>query len=317
MAKRVCIVGGSGFVGRAIACQAIDAGHQVVITSRHPARARDLLVKGITVVKADITTGSGLAQAVQGCDTVINLVGLLYERGRNTFESAHVNGAKNVITACEKAGVSQLLHMSALFDADAVRVSQYAATKTAAETLVKQSNLQWSIFRPSVIFGAHDSFLMRFKALSATGPVLPVVAADTKFQPVWIEDVARAFVLSIGNSKVAQQTYTLAGAEVLSMHEILARWMQALGRDRILLSLPNFAAGILAGVSKLLPIPLLTSDQLALLEYDNVVAGEAFPALFGTTTSFSNLLPVLSSNSQASRIQHKFDGARAYYRKSS
>ncbi|OIP98501.1 MAG: NAD-dependent dehydratase [Zetaproteobacteria bacterium CG2_30_46_52] len=316
MGKRVCIIGGTGFVGRAITCQAIEAGHKVVVTSRHPARARDLLVKGIQVVKADITTGRGIATAVAGCDTVINLVGLLFERGSNTFEAAHVTGAKHVISACEKAGIKQLLHMSALLDPKAAQVSQYAATKIEAEKLVSASSLDWTIFRPSIIFGARDSFLMRFKALSANGPVLPVIAGDTKFQPVWVEDVARAFVLSIHNNKVAKQSFTLAGQEVFSFRDLLDLWMKALGRERFMVSMPNVAAGLLATVSNFLPTPLLTKDQLKLLAFDNVASGEAFPALFGTATDFTSLLPALAYGDQASSVQSLFDNARAHYRKS-
>ncbi|MDX8383074.1 MAG: complex I NDUFA9 subunit family protein [Ghiorsea sp.] len=316
MAKRVCIIGGTGFVGRSIVRQALDAGHDVVVTTRHPARARHLLVQGTQIYKANICTGKGLAEAVQGCDVVINLVGLLFERGRNTFSAAHQQGAEHVIQACKDAKVTQLLHMSALFDAQSTQASAYAETKHAAEALVKQSGLDWTIFRPSLIFGAQDSFLMRFKALSSLGAVLPVIAGKTKFQPIWVEDVARAFVASIGNAQVSQSAYTLAGDKAYSFKALLELWMEALGRTRLFLPVPNLAASMLAVVSKAMPTPLLTADQLTLLQYDNIVSkGEAFPSIFGDTSSFESLLPCLATGGQAQQLQDTLDCARTRYRK--
>ena len=315
MSKRICIIGGTGFVGREIADQAIDAGYKVVVTSRCPSRARDLLVKGITVVKADVSTGKGLSEAVSGCDTVINLVGLLYSRGRNTFDAAHVGGAKHVVDACKDANVSQLLHMSALLSDDAAKNSAYGKTKTTAESLVKKSGLNWTIFKPSIIFGSRDSFLMKFKALSSFGPVLPVIAGNTKFQPIWVKDVARAFVSSIGNKAVSQKSYELAGDEVYSFNEILSMWMGALSRNRILLPVPGFAASIMATVSSFLPVPLITSDQLKLLKSDNVT-DEKFPEIFGSPSSFKFLLHKIATGGQATILQKNLDHSRTIHRKS-
>jgi NADH dehydrogenase len=316
MRKRICIIGGTGFVGRAIARQAVNAGHQVTVTSRHPERARDMLVTGIQVLKSDITTGKGITQAVQGSDTVINLVGLLFPTSKNTFEAAHTSGAKLVIDTCKTEGVSQLLHMSALLSEGAIAHTQYGKTKHQAEELVRQSDLNWTIFHPSIIYGEHDSFLMRFKSLSAIGPVLPIIAADTKFQPVWVEDVARAFVQSITNPKVYQQTYTLAGNDIYALKTMIDMWMKALGRKRTLVSMPQIAAQILAAISKFLPVPIITSDQLKLLQYDNIAQGEAFPNMFGSAASFERLLPIIASGGQAEHIQHMLDQARTHYRKS-
>jgi uncharacterized protein YbjT (DUF2867 family) len=316
MSKRICIIGGAGFVGRTIARQAIEAGHQVTVTTRHPARARDLRVKGIQVMKADIVSGKGLSTAIQDKDCVINLVGLLFESGNNSFQGAHVDGTKHIIAACKAAGVPQLLHMGALLDNKSIENSEYARTKFEAAALVQSSDLEWSIFHPSIIFGSGDSFLTRFKGLSCAGSVLPVISGDTKFQPVWVEDVARAFVLSIGNQNAAKQSFTLAGDKVYTFKELLGLWMSALDRDRILLPVPSIVASILAIISKLLPTPIITTDQLELLKYDNVAQGESFPAQFGETTSFSSLLPALACGGQATQLQQRLDKARTHYRKS-
>jgi len=316
MGKRICIVGGAGFVGRALVRQAIESGHQVVVTTRHPARARDLLVQGVQVLKADVITGKGLSEAVQNCDCVVNLVGLLFERGKNTFTAAHVAGAEHIVAACEAAGVAQLLHMSALLSEQGISDTNYGATKAAAEAVVQQSSLQWTIFRPSLIFGAQDSFLMRFKALSAVGPILPVIAGDARFQPIWVEDVARAFVMSIGNTQSKAQVYTLAGQHVYTFKTILSMWMQSLGRCRLFLAVPSFAASLLALLSNFLPTPLITRDQLKLLKHDNVATAEAFPAAFGSTTPLEALLPTLASGGQAVQLQKQLAQARTRYRQS-
>jgi NADH dehydrogenase len=316
MGKRICIIGGTGFVGRIIARQAVDAGHEVTVTSRHPERARDMLIKGIKVLKSDITTGKGLQNAMQNCDTVINLVGLLFPTNKNSFEAAHNKGANHVIDACKKMGVPQLLHMSALLSDAAIVHTEYGKTKHQAEEYVRQSGLNWTIFRPSIIVGSQDSFLMRFKQLSSIGSILPVISGDTKFQPVWVEDVARAFVQSIGNPKVQQQIYTLAGNDVYTFKAMLDMWMQALGRKRTLLSVPSIGAKVLATVSKFLPVPIITADQLKLLQYDNVAQAEAFPKIFGETTAFTSLLPALASGGQAAQLQQVLNKARTHYRRS-
>ena len=194
MGQRVCIIGGSGFVGRSIVHEAISQGHQVTVACRHPERARSLLLSCERVVRADIADGSGLDDAVQGADVVINLVGLLFEKGRYNFEAVHVQGTEHVLAACKNAGVSQYLHMSAL-GAGQVEDSKYSMTKAEAEGRVRQADIHWTIFRPSIIYGVGDSFFNKFKEMTTALPVLPVISGETRFQPVWVEDVARAFVV--------------------------------------------------------------------------------------------------------------------------
>lgn len=313
MTRKVCIIGGSGFVGRAIVRQAAAAGMQVTVACRHPERARDLQVYGARMVKADIASGKGLDEAVAGSDCVINLVGLLFERGRYTFDASHVHGTENVIDACKRAGVSQYLHMSAL-GAGEVPESSYAATKNQAEELVRASNLQWSIFRPSIIYGAGDSFFNKFKAMTRFAPVLPVISGQTRFQPVWVEDVARAFVRSVGNRKAKDQTYELGGPKQYSFKELLQLLMRSLGRHRLLIPVPGFAAKIMALFMHLLPTPPLTPDQLKLLGHDNVVKGNPFPAIFGEPAKLEDTLPTYIRSGQAGRLQHHLDNSRSRYR---
>ena len=313
MSKQVCIIGGSGFVGRAIVRQAVRAGHTVVVACRHPERARELLVEGVRLVKVDITTGRGLDEAVAGSDCVINLVGLLFERGRNSFSAGHVKGTENILEATKKSTATQYLHMSAL-GAGKIPESRYARSKGEAETRVRQSGLSWAIFRPSIIFGEGDSFFNKFKAMSSFAPVLPVIAGSTRFQPVWVEDVARAFVESIGNQSLSGKTYELAGPKSYSFMELMQLLMSCLGRRRLLIPVPGFAAKIMASFMQLLPIPPLTSDQLKLLQHDSVVKGEAFPDQFGKPAALEEVLPTYICNGQAGRLQTRLDDCRSRYR---
>jgi len=314
MPKQVCIIGGSGFVGRAIVRQAISAGYHVTVVCRHPERARDLLVCGVRLVKADITNVKGLTEAVAGSDCVINLVGLLFERGRYSFDASHVKGTENILQACKDEGVSQYLHMSAL-GAGEIPESRYSRTKGEAETRVRQSGQHWTIFRPSLIYGEGDSFFTKFKSMTRFAPVLPVIAGDTRFQPVWVEDVARAFIESIGNQQVDGNIYTLAGPKSYSFMALMQMLMKSLGRRRLLIKVPSFVAKIMAIFMQLLPVPLLTMDQLKLLQRDNVVdSGEAFPEIFGEAADLEAILSTYIRQGQAGRMQSHLDDSRTRYR---
>lgn len=314
MGKRVSIIGGSGFVGHAIVDQAVAAGHQVTVACRHPERHRDLLVKGASLVRADVTDGRGIEEAVAGQDVVIYLVGLLFERGRQTFAAAHVDGVARVLAVCERAGVKQYLHMSAL-GAGRVPDSVYAETKASAEALVAASGLNATIFRPSIIYGRGDSFFSQFEQMSAMLPVMPVISGQSRFQPVWVEDVARAFVQAIDNRHVNGETFELGGPKIYTFRQLLELLMQTLGRKRVFIPVPDIAAKGLALASSLMPTPLITFDQLELLAHNNVVNGEPFPAIFGRTAALEQVLPGYIGPDQAAQLQHRFDDARQHYRK--
>ncbi len=314
MAQRVCIIGGSGFVGRVIVRQAIRAGHHVTIACRHPEKARSLIVEGVRLIKADLSDGRGLDHAVSGADCVINLVGLLFERGRYDFDTVHVHGTEHVLAACKRHNVKQYLHMSAL-GAGTVPASSYSRSKGDAEGYVRQSGLAWTLIRPSIIYGAGDSFFTKFKAISAMLPVLPVIQPATRFQPVWVEDVARVFVQSIGNRHAREQTYELGGPKAYSFMELMTLLMTILQHKRLLLPVPSFFAKLLATISRLLPTPLLTTDQLLLLQHDNVVEGKCFPSQFGQPASLESVLPNYITGNQVERLHDKLDHYRTRYRK--
>ncbi len=313
--QHISIIGGSGFVGRAIVHEAIRRGHRVTVACRHPERARDLLVDGVRLVKADVVDGKGLDEAVTGADCAIYLVGLLFEKGRDTFEAAHVHGAEHAMEACKRAGVRRWLHMSAL-GAGNVPASKYARTKGEAEGRVRQSGLDWTIFRPSVIYGANDSFFVRFKHMARLMPVVPVIAGETRFQPVWVHDVARAFVDAAERRKTIGQTYELGGPKAYAFRELLELLYRELGWRRLLLPVPMPLARIMAAFAGMLPNPPLTRDQLTLLAHDNVVQGpEPFPAIFGKPASLEIVLPTYIHASRAEQLQMQLNAARSHYRK--
>lgn len=314
MGKRVCIIGGSGFVGRAIVDQAIAAGHRVTVACRHPERARDLMVKGAELARVDVVDGNGIDAAVAGHDVVIYLVGLLFEKGRQNFAAAHVDGVARVLEACQQADVQQYLHMSAL-GAGKVSDSAYAQTKAAAEKLVSESALNWTIFRPSIIYGGGDNFFNQFKAMSAMLPVMPVISGATRFQPIWVEDVARAFVRSIDNHHVRAQTYELGGPDIFSFRAMLELLMLELNRQRMFIPVPPLAAKLMAIFTSVLPTPPITPDQLKLLAHDNIVEGDAYPALFGKAAALERVLPTYIGASQSEQLQQQMDVYRQHYRK--
>jgi len=314
MAQRVCIIGGSGFVGRAIVRQATRAGHHVTVACRHPEKARSLIVEGVRLIKADVSDGRGLDTAIANADCVINLVGLLFERGRYDFDTVHVHGTEHVLAACKRHNVKQYLHMSAL-GAGLTPASSYSRSKGDAEGYVRQSGLSWTLIRPSIIYGAGDSFFNKFKAMSAIMPVLPVIQPETRFQPIWVDDVARVFVQSIANRHVHEQTYELAGPKTYSFMELMTLLMAALQHKRLLLPVPNIAAKLLTTISRLLPTPLLTADQLLLLQHDNVAMGASFPSQFGEAAPLEVILPSYITGNQIERLQGQLDDCRTRYRK--
>jgi len=312
VSTHICIIGGSGFVGRAIAKAARKQGYRVSVACRHPEKARDMQVEGIRLIKADVVSGRGLDEAIAEADCVINLVGLLFEKGRYTFDAAHVHGAEHILAACDRAGIRQYLHMSAL-GADPGSTSIYARTKSTAEARVRQSHMAWTIFRPSIIYGAGDAFFNRFEQLTRSMPVLPVIEGDTCFQPVWVEDVARAFMASVGNRHTLGKTYELGGPHAYRFRELLEIMLHLLNRKRMLVPVARPVARLMALLMQWLPTPPLTPDQLILLQRDNVVKGKAFPEEFGSPSRLEDILPTYLTSNRATRLQQRLNRNRKQF----
>jgi NADH dehydrogenase len=277
----LCIIGGSGFVGRSIADQACAAGYRVRVVTRSRLRARHLTVlPTLEVMVADVNDDAGLARSLEGMDAVINLVGILAPGRRTTFKSAHVDLPRRLGAASLKAGVQRILHMSAL-GASTTGPSEYQRSKGEGEQAVKTgpSEIAWTIFRPSVVFGEHDNFLNMFANLARISPFIPLACPQARFQPIWVEDVARCFVGALRDSRTFRQAYDLCGPRVYTLEQLVRFATATSGHPRRIVRLPGTAAQLQAFTFEHLPGKIITRDNLRSMTVDNVCDGP-FPSVF-------------------------------------
>ena len=272
----VTVIGGSGFLGRYIVQQLAEAGHRVRVVVRHPDAALFLKPLGglgqIQIVRGDIGTDAGVARVFAGAEAGINLVGILDESGGQKFAAIQAEGAARAARAAATAGISHYIQMSAI-GADATSAIPYARSKGEGEAAVQAALPTAVILRPSLVVGPEDQFLNRFAAMARLAPVLPVIAGDSKFQPVYVQDVAAATVAAL---TAPAGIYELGGPDILSFRAILAMINAETRRKRPLIEVPNSVAKLIAK----LPFSPMTSDQLAMLQKDNI----ANPALPGLAT---------------------------------
>lgn len=280
--KTVTIFGGSGFVGRYIARRMARAGWRVRVAVRRPNEAHFVRPYGVVgqvePILANIRDESSTAAAIAGSDVVINCVGILAQDSRQRFDRVHAEGAGRIARLARQAGVKRFVHLSAI-GADANSPSAYARSKAEGETLIAERFPGAVILRPSIIFGAEDQFFNRFAQMAKMSPVLPLVGADTLFQPVYVDDVAQAAVKA-ATQEVAPGVYELGGPEVASFADLMDRMLACIRRTRIKLPLP-FIAGSVMGwcfdAAQMLSLGIfrnsvLTRDQVQSLKSDNVVS---------------------------------------------
>jgi uncharacterized protein YbjT (DUF2867 family) len=278
----VTIYGGSGFLGRHVVRAIARTGARMRIAVRRPELAGHLQPLGsvgqINAVQANVRFPDSLITAAEGADAVINLVGILFPSGKQSFKSVQDEGAHNVATAAKAAGARSLVHVSAI-GADADSPSVYGRSKAAGEAAVKAAFPEAVIFRPSVVFGPEDDFFNRFAALARLSPVLPLIGGGhTKFQPVFVGDVARSVVAALTGLARADEPYELGGPEILTMRDVMERVLDYSMRTRTLVPVPFWLAKLKASFLQWLPTPPLTVDQVRLLESDNVVSDAAIKA---------------------------------------
>ncbi|MDA8093245.1 MAG: complex I NDUFA9 subunit family protein [Betaproteobacteria bacterium] len=294
--KNVCVLGGSGFVGRHIVHQLAQADCRVRVLTRRRERAKGLIVlPTVEVVEANVFDAQDLARQFTGMDAVINLIGILHggsggrpERARS-FEEVHVELPRRVVAACLGEGVPRLLHMSAL-GADRGGPSAYQRTKGAGEALVLEAgripredgrSVAVTVFRPSVIFGPEDTFLNLFARLVRLFPVVPLANAKARFQPIYVEDVARAYVASLGEPRTFGQAYDLCGPASYSLEALVAFVARLVGSHARIVPLGPRLSYLQALALEFMPgRKLMTRDNFYSLQTDNVCAG-SFPSIFG------------------------------------
>jgi uncharacterized protein YbjT (DUF2867 family) len=294
----VTVFGAGGFLGRHLVRRLAKSGAIVRAAVPDPEAASYLKPMGevgqVVPIAADLNHAGSVAHAVAGAEAVVNLVGILYERGRRSFQAIHVEGAKRVAEAAKAAGAKRLVHVSAL-GADSQSDSAYAKSKAEGEAAVKAAFPQATILRPSVVFGPEDGFFNRFGQMAALLPALPVYVADgfkvriepweleyeinlfgsggPKFQPVYVGDVADALMAALERPDAPGQTFELAGPRAYSMRAIMELVARETRRDNWLLPLPYWVGKIQAFFLQFLPNPPLTPDQMKLLRHDNIAGG--------------------------------------------
>jgi len=285
MQNLVTVFGGSGFIGTQVVRALAKQGWRVRVAVRQPHLAYAMRLQGdvgqVDVVQANVRNEASVLRALDGAAACVNLVGVLYESGRQKFQTLHVMGARTVAAAAKAKGVTHFVQMSAL-GADPESPSKYARTRAAGEAAVRGILPQAVVIRPSVVFGHGDNFFNRFAELAKISPVLPLIGGGaTRFQPVFLGDVARAVTLALGDAW-AGKTLELGGPAVLTFRELMEIVVAETGRKRFLVPLPFPAASLIGMGGDILATiglpPPLTTDQVELLKADNVVSG-AFPTL--------------------------------------
>jgi NADH dehydrogenase len=312
--KYVGVLGGSGFVGTVLVSQLNDAGYRVKVFTRRRESAKHLiLLPYVEVIECNVLDDVQLAVAISGCDAIINLVGVLHETRSASFDMLHAELPKRIAEICRNEGVRRLLHMSAL-QASPGAPSAYLRSKAAgeanvlAETAVPEyaAELQVTVFRPSVIFGRGDNFLNMFARLARLMPVVMLARPRAKFQPIWVDDVARAFLRSLENPDAYGQRYDLCGPRIYTLHELVQYVVDILGLKRPIIGLNNDFSWWLAAVMEYLPGKLITRDNLLSMQTDNV-CDKGFPSLFRfQPATLESVVPDYLSNYKFRNIYNRY-----------
>ncbi len=277
--KIIVVIGGSGFLGRYVVRRLAKRGAFVRIVTPHPEKAEFLRTAGavgqITLYQGDITAPLSLNTAFEGASAVVNLVGILYEKGSKTFEAIHHLGARAIAQLADEHNLQSLVHVSAL-GANLKSPSAYARTKAAGEKAVLSNFTHATILRPSVIFGPEDQFFNRFAQMAKFFKTLPLIGGGEKLmQPVYVDNIAEAIEQSLLSSAFQGKKIELGGPKTYSFKKLMEVMLKCLNRECALIPLPYFLASFVGRIASLLPTPPLTADQVELLRQDNIVDSNA------------------------------------------
>ena len=275
MAGTITVFGGTGFIGRYLVGALLQSGAAVRLAARHPGQVKRAAEPAVApeIVQADILDDVSVGAAITGADAVVNLVGILTETATQSYRAIHVEGARRVALAAQNHGVMRVIHMSAL-GASPTSPAISDRTKAEGEEAVRAAFPQATIVRPSLTYGEDDHFFSRFAALIRSSPVLPLIGGGTtKFQPVFVGDMAAGLLELLRRSDTAGKTYEFGGPQIYSFKVLLELLLTALNRQRELIPIPFALAEMQAGLLELFPNPPLTRDQVRLLKTDKVLSG--------------------------------------------
>ena len=290
---QIAILGGAGFVGSCLVNKLDAAGYQIkVITRRRESAKHLILLPNVQVIECNIANTYGLKDALKGCNAVINLIGILHESGKQSFEAMHHQLPRRLAQLCEELGIARFIHMSAL-QANSHAPSQYLRSKAAGESAISEFNkkLDITIFRPSVIFGRGDHFLNLFATLVKVSPFIPLAKPNAKFQPIWVEDVAQAFINALENTATYGKIYELGGPSVYTLRELLQKVMAILGKPRPIIGLNDKLSMAQAWAMELMPIKLMSRDNVRSMQVDSICSTAIAPELDVTPAALDVVVP--------------------------
>jgi NADH dehydrogenase len=308
--RKICVLGGSGFVGSSVVAKLDQAGYAVTVLTRRRDSARHLsLLPNVTVVECNVMDDQALAAALNGADAVVNLIGILHQSGRVSFDAMHHELPARLAKICDASGIKRIVQMSSL-QADSHAPSEYLRSKAAGEAALQAfaQKLNITIFRPSIIFGRGDSFINLFATLIKFLPVVLLAKPNAKFQPVWVEDVASCFAASIQNTQTYGQLYELAGPKVYSFRELVQQVMTTLKVKRPIIGLCDRLSYAQAFMMELLPVKLMSRDNVRSMEV-NSVSQQPFPAIFEVVPA--SLEAIIPEYLVDSTLRGKYDSFRS------
>jgi uncharacterized protein YbjT (DUF2867 family) len=317
-ASRICILGGTGFVGRTLVSRLIQAGYDIVVPTRSRDHSRALWIyPAVELLQVDVHDERTLTDALRGCDVAVNLIGILNEEGHDGegFKRVHADLPAKLVRSCRASGVRRLLHMSALKADAQAGPSQYLRTKGRGQDAIRDlagSEVNYTIFQPSVIFGVSDTFTNRFARLLRMLPVFPLPQPEARFAPVFVDDVARAFVSAIENSETHGRTYQLCGPDIFSLAEIVRLVCWTLGLKRLVVPLPHWLGHMQAWIGEyLLPGKPLSLDNFRSLSEASVCSSNGFHSFGIKPQSLGAVLPTyLAHSDRQGRLARLRQGAR-------
>jgi len=272
--KRITVLGGSGFVGSSLVAKLDASGYQVTVLTRRREDAKHLiLLPKVHVVECELDDRQKLKQMLDGSDVVINLVGILFESRRSTFEQIHHQLPRRVAQLCVELGIKRLIHMSAL-QANKSAPSEYLRSKASGEAAINEfsKKLDITIFKPSVIFGRGDNFFNMFASLIKILPVIFLAKPNAKFQPIWVEDVASCFVNAIENKSCHGKTYEIGGPEIYSLRELVEKVMFIINKPRPIIGLSDRLSYLQGLIMECLPVKLMSRDNIRSMRVENVTS---------------------------------------------